>query len=32
MSGETDEEMVKNTEYIPDYIFNSVKEIAEILK
>ena len=32
MSGETDEEMVKNTEYIPDYIFNSVKEIVEILK
>lgn len=32
MSGETDEKMVKNTEYIPDYIFNSVKEIAEILK
>lgn len=32
MSGETNKKMLKNTKFIPDYIFNSVKDIADILK
>lgn len=32
MSGETDKKMLENTEFIPDYIFDSVKNIGEILK
>lgn len=31
MSGETNEEMLKDTIYKPNYVFNSVKDLAEIL-
>lgn len=31
MSGETNEEMLKDTIYKPHYVFNSVKDLAEIL-
>lgn len=32
MSGETTEDMLKTTEFTPDYIFDSVKELGEVLK
>ena len=31
MSGETNKKMLENTEFIPDYIFDSVKNIGEII-
>jgi len=32
MSGETDEKMLEESEFKPDYIFSSVKELAQILE
>lgn len=32
MSGETDKEMLETTEFIPDYVFDSVKDIGDIVK
>lgn len=32
LSGETTEDMLKNTEDVPDYVFPSVKEIFDIMK
>lgn len=32
MSGETDKNMLETTEFVPDYVFDSVKNIGEILK
>lgn len=31
MSGETDKQMLKTTEFIPNYVFDSVKDIIEVL-
>ncbi|WP_300359130.1 HAD-IIA family hydrolase [Fusobacterium sp.] len=32
MSGETDKKMLESTEFIPDYVFDSVKDIEKIIK
>lgn len=32
MSGETDKKMLEVTEFVPDYIFDSVKEISNVIK
>ncbi|MFK4785681.1 HAD-IIA family hydrolase [Fusobacterium sp. MFO224] len=31
MSGETDEKMLENTEFVPNYVFNSIKDMIDIV-